>query len=220
MSVETETASAPAVRQPMQGRSRASLERMLNAAEALMTERGSDDFTLTDVSKAGKVSIGSIYCRFDSKDALIQAVQARFSETLEADQEKAVRDAEARATDLDSLVALLVDNIAETLRGHAAMLRPLMLRATFDPIVAARGKEGYARLAGDVERALLSRGDEIAHCDPKRAIASCFRILYAAVARYLGFGSATGAAWEGDWQVMKEDLGFMCAAFLKSPCTR
>ena len=220
MNAEVEITSAPAVRQPMQGRSRASFERMLAAAEALMAERGSDDFTLTDVSKAGKVSIGSIYCRFDSKDALIHAVQARFSDTLEADQEKAVRDAEARATDLDSLVALLVDNIAETLRSHAAILRPLMVRATADPIVAARGKEGYARLAAHVERALTARGDEIVHCDPKRAIASCFRILYAAIARYLGFGSATGAAWEGDWQVLKEDLGFMCAAFLKAPCAR
>src|SRR5439155_8476116 len=61
-------------REPLQGRSRASFERMLEAAEKLLVERGSDEFTLSDVSKAGKVSIGSIYCRFDSKDDLIRAV--------------------------------------------------------------------------------------------------------------------------------------------------
>jgi hypothetical protein len=38
--------------------------------------------------------------------------------------------------------------------------------------------------------------------------------MYAAIARYLGFGSATTAAWEGDWDELKEDLGRMCAAFL------
>lgn len=58
---------------PQQGRSRASYERMLAAAEKLMVKRGNDDFTLTEVAKAGKVSIGSIYLRFDSKDDLIRA---------------------------------------------------------------------------------------------------------------------------------------------------
>ncbi|MFC4594405.1 MULTISPECIES: hypothetical protein [Sphingobium] len=41
-------------------------------------------------------------------------------------------------------------------------------------------------------------------------------MIYAAIARYLGFGSATGAAWEGDWEELKQDLGAMCAAFLLS----
>jgi AcrR family transcriptional regulator len=220
MNAESEISPSPAVREPLQGRSRASFERMLAAAQQLMTERGSDDFTLTDVSKTGKVSIGSIYCRFDSKDALIHAVQQRESEKIEADQDQAVQDAVTRATDLDSLVALLVDNIAETLRDHAAILRPLMYRASTDPIVANRGKQGYTKLSEAVHGALIARRSEIRHGDPDRAIQSCFRILYASIARYLGFGTAAGSASEGDWQILKEDLGFMCAAFLKSPCAR
>jgi len=106
------------------------------------------------------------------------------------------------------------------LRSHAEILRPLMHRASTDPVVAGRGKQGYAKLSEAVHIALTERRGEIRHCDPDRAIQSCFRILYASIARYLGFGAAKGAAWEGDWQVLKEDLGFMCAAFLKAPCTR
>ena len=42
-------------RKPQQGRSRASLERMLAAARELMIERGSEEFTLQEVSQGGDV---------------------------------------------------------------------------------------------------------------------------------------------------------------------
>jgi AcrR family transcriptional regulator len=50
---------------------------MLAAARSLMIERGSEDFTLQEVGTRGKVSIGSIYLRFESKDNLVRAVLAR-----------------------------------------------------------------------------------------------------------------------------------------------
>jgi hypothetical protein len=91
------------------------------------------------------------------------------------------------------------------------------LIASNDPVVATTGKESYAIVAEQVYAALLGHRESIAHPDPERAVRSAFRILYAAIARYLGFGSAVGAAWEGDWQVLKEDLSNMIAAFLLAP---
>ena len=64
-------------RKPQQGRSKASLERMLAAGRELMLERGSEEFTLQEVSERGQVSIGSIYLRFESKDNLVRGVIAR-----------------------------------------------------------------------------------------------------------------------------------------------
>jgi AcrR family transcriptional regulator len=203
-------------RAPRQQRSQASFERMIAAAEALLKERGNDDFTLQEVGKRGKVSIGSIYCRFDSKDDLIRAVQARVLEAVNAEQLKVIDEAEARAENLRQLVKLLVEGTAEALRRHAELMRPMMLRATSDPIVAAAGKKSYAEVAGRVEGALLTHRGEIRQPHPERAVHSAYRVIYAAIARYLGFGSATGASWEGDWEELKQDLGKMCAAFLLS----
>ena len=61
-------------RAPQQKRAQASLARMMEATEALLIERGAEGFTLGEVSRVGKVSIGSIYFRFDSKEALFKAV--------------------------------------------------------------------------------------------------------------------------------------------------
>jgi len=203
-----------AVRVPQQGRSRASFERMLKAAEELMAERGSVDFTLIEVGKRGKVSIGSIYCRFDSKDDLVRAVQARVLERVNVVQFEAIEKARAEASDLVALVEILVEGTAETLRRFADVLRPLMLRASTDPQVAEVGKARYGEVAAAVREALLEHRDEIRQPDAERAVDSAYRILYGPIARHLGFGSSMEAAWEGDWTILKEDLARMIAAFL------
>ena len=201
-------------RVPLQGRSRASFERMLLAAAKLLVERGSDDFTIADVSKAGRVSIGSIYGRFDSKDDLIRAVQARALAAADVDMAQGLAKATARSRSLDELVSNLIDSLAEVLRKHADIFRPLMLRATYDEVIQTVGKRSYAETERQFRETILARADEIRHPDPERAVGSVFRIAYATLARYLGFGSSTTAAWEGDWKVLKEDLQLMSSAFL------
>ncbi|MDE1917702.1 MAG: TetR/AcrR family transcriptional regulator [Sphingomonadales bacterium] len=205
-----------ALRAPVQGRSKASYERMLVAAEALMVARGSDEFTLQEVSKKGRVSIGSIYNRFESKDALIHAVQLRVLERVDQQMHDKIDAARQGAANLNSLVVALVDAVTETLRDHGEAMRPLMLRASVDPLVAANGKASYAATANAVKEALLLYSAEIRQPDPLRAVDTCFRVLYASFARYLGFGSPTTAGWEGDWNVLKQDMGRMIAAFLGS----
>jgi AcrR family transcriptional regulator len=214
-----DVALSTALRAPVQGRSKASYERMLAAAEALMAAAGSDEFTLQEVSKKGKVSIGSIYNRFESKDALLHAVQLRVLERIDKRMGARLEEARSGADTLDRLVVALTKAVGETLKENAEIMRPLMLRATNDPLVAATGKSSFAKTADAVKGSLLLYSAEIKQPDPLRAVDSSFRILYAAIARYLGFGSATTAAWEGDWDVLLQDLSRMIAAFLVTPPT-
>lgn len=199
----------------MQGRSKASYERMLTAAETLLVSRGSTEFTLNEVSKKGKVSIGSIYNRFESKEALLHAVQLRILEAVNEKMRERLERAQLDTRDLNHLVIRLIDAFAETLREFAPSLRPLMLRASTDFLVAATGKATYVESSGEIKAAFLRYRDSIRQPDPDRAVDSAFRIMYGAVARYLGFGSPD-AQGEGDWNVLKEDLARMIAAFLQN----
>ncbi|KQN40885.1 hypothetical protein ASG37_03725 [Sphingomonas sp. Leaf407] len=213
MDIETIMAKA---RVPQQGRSKASFERMLTTAEELMTQRGSDEFTLNEVAKHGKVSIGSIYCRFDSKEDLVHVVQLRVLERVDTDMLEAIAAAQARGGGLIDVVHDLVQSVAEVLRRYADRMRPLMLRASGDPVIAAIGKRSYVRTSEAVIDALLTCADEIRHDDPRHAADAGFRILYASIARYLGFGSSLDAAGEGDWNELKGDLSDMLAAYLST----
>ncbi len=142
-------------REPQQGRSRASLERMLEAAEQLMMRVGSDDFTLTEVAKVGNVSIGSIYLRFEGKDALIHAVHSRVLERINAEQDALLERVSAASSDLDGFTHAFVDEYAEMLLKFAPILRPIMLRAPHDPVMSKTGKDNYERFADKVKSRLL-----------------------------------------------------------------
>lgn len=207
---------AKAMSAPKQGRSRQSYERMLAAAEELLVERGHEDFTLNEVSKLGKVSIGSIYNRFESKDDLLHAVQLRVLHRVDAVMEQRLREAGEDYVNLDALIVNLIDGFAETLREHADIMRPLMLRAGRDELVAKTGKTSYAMTANMMRDALLRHEDEILHPDPRHAAEIAFRIIYAAIARYLGLGSTATAMWEGDWADLKHGLAQMISAFLQT----
>jgi AcrR family transcriptional regulator len=67
----------PLIRPPQQRRSQESLERVLQAGFELLRERGFEGFAVQEVSQRANVSIGSIYARAPSREALIQAVYER-----------------------------------------------------------------------------------------------------------------------------------------------
>ncbi len=203
-------------RKPQQGRSKASLERMLNAARDLMIERGSEDFTLQEVSERGNVSIGSIYLRFESKDNLVRGVIAEALEVL-AEAEGALLDRlERDCSNLAQFVPQYVEGYAEVLREHAPLLRQTMERASHDPLVSAPGKEHALRAEEQSTQAMLAHADEFGGSDHRVKAQSAYHIIFATLARQLSLGSSGEAVHDYDWNLLKRELGRMCLAYLRA----
>lgn len=74
---------SPNRRIPAQGRSRQTVERILDAAAQVAAERGYAA-TTNHIADAAGVSIGTIYQYFADKDAIFDALQARHVERLAA----------------------------------------------------------------------------------------------------------------------------------------
>jgi AcrR family transcriptional regulator len=209
-------ASQP-LRPPQQSRSKASYERMLAAARALMEGSGSADFTLNDVSREGKVSIGSIYNRISSKDELVATVHAQIIEEVDAALTRKIDTRPSKCTTLPAAIDHVFEALAETLSAHAVSLRPMMQIAARDPRVGAVGKASYARSEAMIVSQLMRYSSENRHIDAERACTSAFRIFYAAIARHLGFGIISGSEDQGDWAQLKADLVSMTTSFLVKP---
>ncbi|HEX3829246.1 MAG TPA: TetR/AcrR family transcriptional regulator [Sporichthyaceae bacterium] len=67
----------PLRREPMQRRSVARVQRMLDAAQELVAEVGYDALTTTLIAERAGVSIGSLYQFFPDKQAVVRAVALR-----------------------------------------------------------------------------------------------------------------------------------------------
>lgn len=207
-----------ATRPPKQERSRATVERMVLAAEQLMRDRGSDEFTLAEICTLGRVSMGAIYYRFASKDDLLRLVHSRLMEELEREMSGAIGRSLEGARDLPQLVCTLIDALAETLRRFAPLLRPLMLRSISDPVIRSAGKETYTRMGAEFSGAILSRTAEIAFIRPIEAAEASYAIAYASLGRSLGLNVSPGHVADIlDWHALKQSLALMCVAYLLAP---
>jgi AcrR family transcriptional regulator len=207
-------AGLPEDRQPLQDRSRASLSRMLDAARRLLVENGSGEFSLGDVSRAGRVSIGSIYHRFDSKDELLRAVHSDFMKELTEEQTALVSGAVRNARNLPELLSLMIDEVAEFFRKHAPLLRPMMICASKDPVISAAGGVGYAHLRDLFSGALLAYRADMRCNDPQHAAVTCIKLIYAALGYELGFGAISPRLDARHWDRLKVDLAEVCTSFL------
>jgi AcrR family transcriptional regulator len=201
-------------REPKQERSRASFERALDSAVALLVERRSASFTLAEVAERSGVSIGSIYARVDSKDDLLRAAHAREMVRIAA-QQRGVFDALSSAEEeFARTVRRVIRATAEVLRDDAGVMAPFMVLANDDPVVAEAGRATHGELAEAFGRVLLARRPEIRHPDPEHAVAWSFTVTYSVLARWLGLGSDLASAGEGEWEQILDDLAAMVMAFL------
>jgi AcrR family transcriptional regulator len=204
------------VRPPKQDRSRASFERVFDAAASLLEEKGYDDLTLLEVSRKSGVSIGSIYCRVKSKDDLIHAIQQHVLAQLEVEVKSFTDPAQWKGVELKSLIRYLIQEIGEFLRRHVAMHRALLARSPQDPILTERGKKFYERISEGFKSLLLLHSAEIGHPNPKHAVHVCFNFPYACIQKYLGIGILEDTnIGEGSWQELLDDLAVICTSYLQ-----
>lgn len=208
-------AAGAVTRQPRQGRSRASFERMLEATRQLMIERGSEDFTLQEVSDLGNVSIGSIYLRFQSKENLLHAVIAAELERVANDEQQMIATVLAASPRLADFVPLFVDRYYAVLQEHAPVLRLIMARAAFDPAVSEPGKVTALKTQTASAAAILSFVDEIGSKDPDLRASATFQIIFSTIARCLSLGSTVESADAQNWSMLRIELAIMCLAYLK-----
>ena len=202
------------IRPPQQQRSRASFERVLEAATELLRDEGYQGFTLAEVSRRAHVSIGSIYARVPSKDALFYTIHERVMNRI-AD-ESAVFSDPSRWERLSTrrLVIEAVRELAAPFRTHTGILRVIMQRGAVDEVVANRGSASLSTLAEQFKAVLLTRRMDITHPDPELAVDIAYRMAYCTVARQVMYGPTFESQRLVGWDDLVHQLGVASAAYL------
>lgn len=159
-----------AVTGPKQARSERTLQRLLDAAEVLIEEKGHAAVSIPEIARRARSSVGGFYARFRDKNELLRALEERhFIEVWQ--RLEAVADARrwenASTTDIvQAAVALLVGITRERRRLIAAFL----VSAIQDAAIREGGLRFRRRVEERIRALLLPRRAEMNHPDPALAI--------------------------------------------------
>jgi AcrR family transcriptional regulator len=216
ISADPMPAHSTSINAPKQDRSRASFERVLDSAVELLKEHGYSGFTLQEVSKRSRTSVGSIYCRVKSKDELFHAVQEKVLTELDAEIASILDPSKWEGVEPQKLIYFLVRELAEYLRRHKPILRALISQETVDPVVMKKGKKAHFKVAERFETLLCLHAADFNCPDPEHAAAFCFNLTYASIAKHLDLDTITPALDGLQWNQLIDDLGRTVALFLLS----
>lgn len=202
----------PLIRPPLQRRSQESLERVLQAGFEVLKEEGFEGFTLQAISKRAGVSIGSIYARVPSREALIMAIYERVMASTEEDQ---ISPSSAReGLSPRERIEMLVSELAGQMLTHESDLRVFMRQAAVNPDIWRRAAEKSQATAEVFRRAVLEHPADVSHPDPDLAIDVAFRMMDCTVARRLTHGPAFESAREVSDDVLVAELARAIADYL------
>ena len=157
------------VRPPRQARSQETLDRLLDAAEQLVAEKGFEDATIAELVRRAGSSVGAFYARFRDKDGLLYALYERYLEQAMATTDAALDPGRWAGASIPEIVRAVVPFLVSVYRERAGLIRAFVLRNHVDPGFRARQERLSHYVNAGLARLLTARAAEIGHPDPVRA---------------------------------------------------
>jgi AcrR family transcriptional regulator len=197
-----------------QERSRRTLERLLDAAEGVLAEKGLDAATVPAIAGRSGLSVGVVYRRFPDKDALIRAVYERFFARSRESNREALDPGRWTGVETARMVRILVGGMAKGYRLHRGLLAALLAYAETQPDrrFRRRARELNEEAFGRIASLLLSRRRELAHPEPAKAIRFALLVVGSALRTLLL--SAENPNPFGTGERFAEELTRLCLGYL------
>lgn len=156
---------------PRQARGRRRRERFLAAAERLLRSKGFEEITIADIVREARSSVGSFYHLFETKEAIVPLLYARYDERITEHSERIFVPERWRGKDLAHRAGRLIRYAVRGYRQNRGLIRALALHARSHAQDLTKLQLGRrATLYDRATQLLLACRDEIAHADPEAAV--------------------------------------------------
>ncbi|MGI9592337.1 MAG: TetR/AcrR family transcriptional regulator [Myxococcota bacterium] len=193
------------VRPPQQARSQQTLDRLLDAAEELVAEKGFDDTPVAEVARRAGSSVGAFYSRFEDKDGLLSALYERWLAEATATADAALDPARWEGASIAEILSTVVRFLVEIYRERGGLIRAFVLRNHVDPDFHARQQRLSHYISERLSALLLARRQEIHHPDPQRAAGFGLTLVFSTLESAMLFGEyRTGALALSDGDLGRE----------------
>jgi AcrR family transcriptional regulator len=173
---------------PKQARSQETLDRILDAAERLVAEKGFEDTPVAEVVGRAGSSVGAFYTRFRDKEGLLHALYDRHLEQASATADDALDPERWHGASVPEIMRSVVRFLVEIYRERGGLIRAFVVRTHRDPEFRARQLRLYEYVSEKLTALLLARAGEIRHPDPARAVAFGLTLVFGTLESALLFG--------------------------------
>ena len=144
---------------------------LLDAAEALILEHGTENVSVNDIVKSAGSSVGSFYHHFKDKTALFYALFDRTTKSFAATSEDAVRPSRWEGATIRDILAGFIEFSLRQAKEAPAFKAAALLLASEHPELQTHYSELQAKMYKNLRKLVLDRKAEIGHPDPEKAIA-------------------------------------------------
>jgi AcrR family transcriptional regulator len=209
----SEPAPSPA-RATKQARSERTLQRILDAAEALILEKGLPDVSVPDIVARAGSSVGGFYARFRDKNALLHALEERFFARLSDRVEQLAEPGHWGDADLAAIAAGLVAELVHTIERERSLIEAIIFRSASDRAFRNDGLAFRQRVSERVSHLLLLHADEIGHPEPRVAIDLGIQAAFAMMIQHVVFGGTAAGGRRLDDARLERELCRLCLGYL------
>jgi len=158
------------IRAPRQARTQESLERLLDAAEALLADKRFEDVHVADLAIRAETSVAGFYRRFADKDALLHALHERLCEEAFATADDALAPARWAGAGIREILETIVPFLIAVLEQREALDLAVYQRGLTDDAMRERSSRLTRYVMDGLAQLLLARRDEIGHRHPERGV--------------------------------------------------
>ena len=177
------------VRPALQARSQETRQRLLDAAEELIAEKGVADIPLAEIARRAGFSVGAIYARFRDKAGILRSIREQLWEEVCQTADAALDPARWEGATIPEIAQEAIALMVRLHRERIGVLREAMGRAPGDPELAAQVERVVTHICEKLSVLLLARSDEISHREPILAANFAFRILLGVLKEAILFGT-------------------------------
>jgi AcrR family transcriptional regulator len=205
------------VRPPQQARSQETLDRILDAAEALVAEKGFEDTPVAEVVSRAGSSVGAFYTRFRDKDGLFHALYERYLEQAMATADDALDPTRWEGAGVAEILRSVVRFLVRIYREQHGLIRAFVVRNHTHAEFRARQERLSHHVSDGLAALLLARRDEITHPDAERAARFGLTQVFATLEGAILFGELRSGSLALSDDVLAAELTRAYLAYLGVP---
>jgi AcrR family transcriptional regulator len=202
---------------PKQLRSRQTLDRLLDGAEAVIREEGISELTIVKVVKRAQSSVGAFYRRFPDRNALLLAIQERNHARAREIYDAQLARLEQGKASLEETLGELFTLRAQQVLKDAPLLHAFVVQEAVLPLFQQEGRKFYAYCRSTMTHVLLSHRDEISHPEPELAAEMVCRTWLGLMEQVVLYGASPfeAGARSGDTATLVAEYTRAMSAYLR-----